>query len=205
MNKPPVVFLVDDQEYVLNALIRVLDSAGFSSLAYTSAEAFLESGNVDAPGCLILDLSMPGMDGFALQKELAIRASDLPLIFLSGHAEIRTGIQAMKAGACDFLTKPVDDESLFLAVSEAMEINQMARRARNERENVLARLTSLTTREREVMNLLTEGKLNKQVASALGIAEKTIKIHRARIMTKMQVRSVAALVRLVDRFIPAHS
>ena len=198
MNQAPLIFMVDDQAGVLKALGRLFNAAGFSSQAYTSAQAFLDSGNADAPGCLILDLAMPEMDGFALQKELAAQGSDLPLIFLSGHAGIRDGVQAMKAGAADFLTKPVDEEALIHAVEQALQRNQIARQSRLERDSVVIRLASLTAREREVMDLIIEGKLNKQIADTLGLAEKTVKIHRARVMSKMQVRSAAVLVSLLN-------
>ena len=198
MNQAPLIFMVDDQAGVLKALGRLFNAAGFSSQAYTSAQAFLDSGNADAPGCLILDLAMPEMDGFALQKELAAQGSDLPLIFLSGHAGIRDGVQAMKAGAADFLTKPVDEEALIHAVEQALQRNQIARQSRLERDSVVIRLASLTAREREVMDLIIEGKLNKQIADTLGLAEKTVKIHRARVMRKMQVRSAAVLVSLLN-------
>jgi len=198
MSQAPLIFMVDDQAGVLKALGRLLNAAGFSSQAYTSAQAFLDSGNAAAPGCLILDLAMPEMDGFALQKALAAQGSDLPLIFLSGHAGIRDGVQAMKAGAADFLTKPVDEDALIHAVQQALERNRIARNTRLERDNVVARLASLTAREREVMDLIIEGKLNKQIADTLVLAEKTVKIHRARVMNKMQVRSVAVLVSLLN-------
>lgn len=198
LTQAPCIFIVDDQAGILKALSRLLDSAGFTSLAYTSAQAFLDSGNANAPGCLILDLAMPGMDGFALQKVLADQGSDLPLIFLSGHAGIRDGVQAMKAGAADFLTKPVDEEALINAVQQALERNQIARQNRQERGNIVTRLGSLTAREREVMDLLIHGNLNKQIADILGLSEKTVKIHRARVMNKMQVRSIAVLVSLLN-------
>ncbi|WP_297839654.1 response regulator [Pseudomonas sp.] len=198
MSQAPLIFMVDDQAGVLKALGRLLNAAGFSSQAYTSAQTFLDSGNAAAPGCLILDLAMPEMDGFALQKALVARSSDLPIIFLSGHAGIRDGVQAMKAGAADFLTKPVDEDALINAVQQALERNQIARNIRLERDNVVARLASLTAREREVMDLIIEGKLNKQIADTLVLAEKTVKIHRARVMNKMQVRSVAVLVSLLN-------
>lgn len=191
------VFLVDDQAAVLKALSRLLRSAGHEALAFDSAQAFLDSGCTDTPGCLVLDLSMPGMDGLALQRALA--AGALPVIFLTGHGDIHTGVQAMKAGAVDFLTKPVDDDKLLAAVALALEQNRAARLERAECADIQARLASLTPREREVLSLLIEGKLNKQVAAELGIVEKTIKVHRARVMAKMQVRSATALVRLVDR------
>lgn len=200
MNLAPRVFLVDDQAAVLKALSRLLTSAGFAVTPFESAQDFLASGNADAAGCIVLDLSMPGMDGLALQQALATYPNALPVIFLSGHGDLHTGVQAMKSGAVDFLTKPVDGDRLIDAVRLAIESNCHARRACAQRDEILARLASLTPREREVLYLLVEGKLNKQVAAELGTVEKTIKVHRARAMAKMKVRSLTALVRLVDRY-----
>ena len=196
---PQRVFLVDDQPAILKALGRLLTAAGYEVQAYESARAFLDSGNAATPGCLVLDLSMPEMGGLALQQALAERASALPVIFLSGHGDLDSGIRAMKQGAADFLTKPVDGEQLVAAVQLALARNTQARAADAERGDILQRLASLTPREREVMALVAEGLLNKQVAAQLGTVEKTVKVHRARVMAKMQVRSVSALVRLVDR------
>lgn len=196
---PQRVFLVDDQPAILKALGRLLAAAGYQVLAYESARAFLDSGNAATPGCLVLDMSMPEMSGLALQQALAERASALPVIFLTGHGDLASGIRAMKQGAADFLTKPVDGEQLVAAVQLALERNAQACAADAERGEILQRLASLTPREREVMALLAEGLLNKQVAAQLGTVEKTVKVHRARVMAKMQVRSVSALVRLVDR------
>ncbi|WP_377702232.1 response regulator transcription factor [Pseudoduganella sp. UC29_71] len=197
---PPCrVFLVDDQPAILKALTRLLASAGFEVAPYDSAQAFLASGNAAAPGCLVLDLSMPDMDGMALQQALAGQGSALPLIFLTGHGDIASGVRAMKLGAFDFLTKPVDDGKLLAAVQAALERNAQQRTADAEREELRQRHASLTPREREVMALLVEGLLNKQVAAELGTVEKTVKVHRARVMAKMQVRSLTALVRLADR------
>ena len=196
---PQRVFLVDDQPAILKALGRLLTAAGYEVQAYESARAFLDSGNAATPGCLVLDLSMPEMGGLALQQALAERASALPVIFLSGHGDLDSGIRAMKQGAADFLTKPVDGEQLVAAVQLALARNTQARAADAERGDILQRLASLTPREREVMALVVEGLLNKQVAAELGTVEKTVKVHRARVMAKMQVRSVSALVRLVDR------
>jgi FixJ family two-component response regulator len=193
------VFLVDDQPAVLKALTRLLTAAGHTVQAYATAQAFLDSGCAGAEGCLVLDMSMPQMDGLALQQALAAGASRLPLIFLTGHGDLDSGIRAMKLGAFDFLTKPVDDARLLAAVQLALDRNGQIRAADAEREDIAARLASLTPREAEVMNLVIEGLLNKQVAAALGTVEKTVKVHRARVMAKMQVRSVTALVRLVDR------
>jgi FixJ family two-component response regulator len=195
----PRVFLVDDQPAVLKALTRLLTAAGYTVQAYDTAHAFLDSGNAGAKGCLVLDMSMPAMSGLALQQALAQRASLLPVIFLTGHGDLDSGIQAMKLGAADFLTKPVNDGRLLAAIEQALARNRALRADDAERADLTARLHSLTPREAEVMNLVIEGLLNKQIAAALGTVEKTVKVHRARVMTKMQVRSVTALVRLVDR------
>jgi FixJ family two-component response regulator len=191
------VFLVDDQAAVRKAMKRLLASAGYDVVAYESARAFLDSGMADAAGCLVLDLEMPDMNGLALQQALA--GSLLPVIFLTGHGDIGSGVRAMKAGASDFLTKPVDGAILLAAVQGALDQNRVARAEQAECDELRARLDSLTPREREVLALLVECKLNKQIADQLGIVEKTIKVHRARVLAKMKVRSSTALVRLVDR------
>lgn len=196
---PPRVFLVDDQPAILKALARLLASAGFDVVPYGSAQDFLGSGSAAAPGCLVLDLAMPEMDGMALQQALAAQDSLLPLIFLTGHGDIASGVRAMKHGAFDFLTKPVDGDKLVAAVQAALALNAQRRAADAERGELRTRYDSLTPREREVMALLVEGLLNKQVAAELGTVEKTVKVHRARVMAKMQVRSLTALVRLADR------
>lgn len=193
------VFLVDDQPAILKALGRLLASAGYVVQGYTSAREFLDSGDAGTPGCLVLDLAMPGMGGMALQQELALRGSHLPVIFLTGEGDIATGVQAMKQGAADFLTKPVDDGRLLAAVAAAFERNRRSLADGAERDELRSRLATLTPREREVMELVAEGLLNKQIAAALGTVEKTVKVHRARMMAKMQVKSVSALVRMVDR------
>ena len=195
----PRVFLVDDQPAVLKALSRLLVSAGLEVASFGSAQAFLDSGNADAVGCLVLDLAMPGMNGMELQQALVARESALPVIFLTGHGDIDTGVQAMKYGAADFLTKPVDGDKLLSAVHAAFELNRQTLLDRADIDEIEERLASLTPREREVLALVVEGKLNKQAAAELGTVEKTIKVHRARVMTKMKVRSLAELVRLVDR------
>lgn len=199
MSADPCVFLVDDQIAVLRALSRLLNSAGFPVAAYATAQDFLDSGSADAPGCLVLDLAMPGMSGIMLQQEMAKRSSLLPIIFLSGHGDVHTGVQAMKSGAFDFLTKPVDGDKLIGIARGALEKNRQMRNASAQRDEIRNRLESLTPREREVLYLLVEGMLNKQIAAQLGTVEKTIKVHRARVMAKMQVRSPTALVRLVDQ------
>lgn len=199
MSITPRVFLVDDQPAVLKALARLLVSAGFEVAPFESAPAFLDSGYAETPGCLVLDLSMPGMNGLELQQALAARDSLLPVIFLSGHGDIESGVQAMKFGAADFLTKPVDGDKLLRTVLAAFESNRKSRLERAELDDIRQRLAGLTPREREVLALVVDGKLNKQAAASLGTTEKTIKVHRARVMSKMRVSSLAELVRLADR------
>lgn len=193
------VFLVDDQPAVLKAMARLLQSAGVSAVTFESAQAFLDSGNASKAGCLVLDLAMPDMDGMALQGKLTAMGSALPIIFLTGHGSIDTGVLAMKLGAQDFLTKPVDADRLLAAVQAAFERNRLARLASAEKQAIQARLNSLTPRELEVLYLLVEGKLNKQVAAELGTVEKTIKVHRAKVMSKMDVTSVAALIHMLEK------
>lgn len=199
MSIEPRVFLVDDQADVLKALSRLLCSAEFEVTTFGSGQDFLDSGNADALGCLVLDLSMPGMTGLALQRILTLRASVLPIIFLTGHGDIGSGVDAMKLGAADFLTKPVDGDKLIVAVRKAIEKNRQAHLSRAELDDINQRLVSLTPREREVLTLVVDGKLNKQAADALGTVEKTIKVHRARVMKKMKAKSLAELVRLAAR------
>ncbi len=195
----PCVFLVDDQPAILKALARLLASHGYATASFEQAQAFLDSGSAQLPGCLVTDLSMPGIGGMALQQALAACHSLLPVIFLTGQGDLQTGVAAMKSGAADFLTKPVDEARLLAVVQAALARNGLAHAARLELAELRTRLASLTPREREVMDLVVEGMLNKQVADALGTAEKTVKVHRARVMAKMQARSMSALVRLADR------
>jgi FixJ family two-component response regulator len=199
MNIKPRVFLIDDQAAILKALTRLLNSADFDVKAFESAQEFLDSGDIDEAGCIVLDLSMPDMTGMMLQQALAQQACLLPIIFLSGHADIDISVQAMKLGAADFLTKPVDDERLISAIRIALRKNCLAISNRAESNEVHRLLAGLTPRERQVMALVAAGKPNKQIADALGTVEKTIKVHRARVMTKMKARSLADLVRLADR------
>ncbi|BBB68694.1 DNA-binding response regulator [Undibacterium sp. YM2] len=199
MTETPIVFLVDDQPAVLKAMARLLQSADIKSVTFESAQAFLDSGGAKKAGCLVLDLAMPGMDGMVLQQKLKELGSDLPIIFLTGHGSIDAGVLAMKMGAQDFLTKPVNDEKLLAAVHTAFERNQRARLANAEKQTIQARLDGLTPRELEVLHQLIKGKLNKQVAAELGTVEKTIKVHRAKVMSKMEVTSVAALIHLLEK------
>jgi FixJ family two-component response regulator len=195
----PIVFVIDDDASVLKALARLLRAAGFEALTFPSAEAFLEQHDPAASGCIVLDVAMPNLDGLALQQALAASGAARPIIFLTGQGTIPMSVQAMKAGAVDFLTKPVASEDLLTAVRTAFEKDRLARRMGAEMRSVAERMASLTSREREVLGLVVAGRLNKQIAWELGTVEKTVKVHRARVMQKMGVRSVAELVRITER------
>jgi FixJ family two-component response regulator len=193
------VFLVDDDAAVLKGLRRLLASAGLDVVAFESPQDFLAGLDRDADGCVVLDYSMPGLNGLELQQALAARGSALPVIFLTGKGDIPTSVRAMKDGAVDFLTKPVDGEVLLAAVRGAIERNRSQSGERAERADIERRLATLTTREREVLRHVVAGLLNKQIAARLGTVEKTVKVHRARVMEKMQARSLAELVRLAEK------
>ncbi len=194
------VFLVDDEHSVRKALARLLRSAGCRVQAFASAREFLDGvRDVEAPACLVLDVQMPEMTGLDLQRELQAAHAGLPIIFLTGHGDIPLSVQAMKGGAVDFLTKPVQDTDLLGAIEFALDRARRDRAERAERAAARQRLDSLTPREREVMALVVAGRRNKEIAHELGTSEKTIKVHRARVMAKMDARSLAGLVRLAGR------
>ena len=197
--QPPTVFLVDDDASVRNALKRGLTAAGFTVRAWASADAFLAEHDPEVPGCLVADVAMPGMSGLELQSVLTARGCLRPIIFVSARGSIPMSVQAMRAGAVTFLSKPVRLAELVSAIREAFERDRQTREEQALRSDVESRLTALTAREREVLELIVVGKLNKQIAAALGAAEKTIKVHRGRVMAKLQVRSVAELVTLTSR------
>jgi len=196
---PAVVQLVDDDADVRQALTRLLTSAGLPVRAFASAEAFLLTAELEDAACLVLDLRMPGASGLDLQMELATRGVELPIVFLSGHGDVRSSVSAMKSGAVDFLQKPVDEAEFLAAVARARALGVQARAVAGENSELERRYATLTPREREVMALVVEGRLNKQVAAALGAAEKTVKVHRARVMEKMAATSLADLVRMAGR------
>ena len=198
-SRPATVFVVDDDPSVRRGVERLLRSAGLTIEAFGSASEFLERYDRDATGCVILDLAMPGFDGLQLQQALAERGSALPIIFLTGHGDIPSSVQAMKRGAVDFLTKPVSGDELLAAVRNSIERCEALYRTREEIDDIRHRVATLTPREREVLTHLLSGRLNKQIAADLGTVEYTIKVHRARVMQKMQVRTLAALVRLAER------
>jgi FixJ family two-component response regulator len=200
MDEPaPTVYLVDDDPDLLRALARLLQSAEMKVATFASAQEFLDGHDRSAPGCVVLDLAMPGLNGLQLQQALEQEASALPIVFLTGRGDIATTVQAMKHGATDFLTKPVDDTELLAAIQEALATDRQRRRTSVERERTARCLAALTERERQVLELIVAGKLNKQIAADLGTVEKTIKFHRANLMRKMGVRVVADLVKLAER------
>jgi len=192
----PWVSVVDDDELVLRSLERILKSGGFAVRTFPSPHEFLAQRPA-GPGCLLLDMSMPGLSGLELQKRLADSADPCPVVFLSGQTDIPSTVEAMKAGAVDFLTKPVERDKLLSSVRTALERDATERATRERRECVATHVASLTAREREVLVLVADGLLNKQIAARLGTAEKTVKVHRARAMRKMGAGSVAELVRLL--------
>jgi FixJ family two-component response regulator len=198
----PQVFVVDDDRAILKAFSRLLGSAGFHVQTFDSPAEFLVQHDPDVPGCALLDVGMRGMDGLELQAELANVGARRPIVFVTGRDDARTSVRALKAGAVDYLTKPVDGDDLIAAVSSALARDEKARAQRSEIAAIRARYNLLTPREREVMEHVVAGRLNKQIACDLGTVEKTVKVHRARVMAKMQVRTVAALVRLVERLHP---
>ena len=195
----PVVFVLDDDESVVKALARMLQAEGFTTRTCTSATDYLAHHAAETTGCLIADVRMPEMDGLELQRALHARGNDRPIIFITGQGDIPTTVQAMKAGAVTFLSKPVQRLDLVAAVNEALARDAVNRVHEREQQDLRRRLLSLTPRERQVLDLVASGMLNKQIAAHLGAAEKTIKVHRSRIMEKMQVRTAAALVALLSR------
>ena len=195
----PMVFIVDDYAPGRKSISRLLHAAGFVVAAFASAQEFLAQYDPAACGCLVLDLAMPDIGGLELQSILADKGSFLPIIFLTAHGDVSTSVQAMKHGAVDFLTKPVDDEDLLTAVRVAIEKDRVLRREQAELVEIRERLATLTRREREVLEYVVAGRLNKQIASDLGTVEQTVKVHRAHVMQKMKVHSVAELVRLTER------
>jgi FixJ family two-component response regulator len=197
--KPTTVFLLDDEPGMLKALTRLLKAEGFNVRAFTSAKTFLESYSPETLSCLVLDVAMPELNGLELQQRLTRSGLLLPIVFLTGHGNIPTTVQAIKAGAVDFLTKPVNDADLLRAVRAALQRATEQRDLISEVASLRQRYSSLTPRECEVMAHVVTGQLNKQVAADLGIGEHTIKVHRARVMQKMGLQSLADLVRAAER------
>ena len=194
-----IVFLIDDDPSARRGLSRLIRVAGFNIQAFASAEDFLASPHHSGPGCIILDVKMPGLSGPDLQAEMNKAEYRMPIIFISGHGDVPMTAQAMKEGALDFLTKPVDRDHLLNAIRNALDKDRASRQAYAELQQVRAKLAKLTPREFEVMKFVVAGLLNKQIGYTLGIAEDTVKIHRGRMMSKMGVVSVADLVRLTHK------
>jgi FixJ family two-component response regulator len=192
------VFVVDDDAAVRRSLMRLLHSAGWRVEAFASAGEFLQRAPITGPGCVLLDVHMPGMNGLELQASMAKAGIHLPVVFLSGVGDIPMSVHAMKQGAVDFLVKPVEEDILFQALGQAIRRQAAEAATRHNRDDVAARLALLSSRELEVLERVLQGRLNKQIAYELGIAEKTVKAHRGRIMEKMRARSVAELVHLYD-------
>ena len=193
------VFVIDDDPSMRRSLDTLLRSVGLDVHLFSSAQEFMHAKRPEAPGCLVLDVRLPGMSGLAFQQELAKAGIALPIIFISGHGDVPMTVRAMKAGAAEFLTKPFDDQVLLDAIHAAIERDRARRRDAASLADLSARYRTLTEREREVMQLVVAGRANKQIAAELGLSLVTVKVHRGQVMRKMQARSVAELVRMADR------
>ncbi|MBK1702716.1 response regulator transcription factor [Thiococcus pfennigii] len=196
MNREPSVFVVDDDEAMRTSLKWLIESIGLRVLTFGSAEEFLAAYCPGRPGCLLVDVRMPGMSGLELQARLAKAELCLPVIVITGHGDVAMAVRAMKAGALDFIEKPFNDEALLGAIRRGLDRDATQRRQQLRRTDIAARLEQLTPREHEVMALVTDGKSNKEIAAALGVSAKTVEAHRARVMDKMQADSLADLVRM---------
>jgi len=194
-----MVFVVDDDPLIRASIQGLLKTANLQSESFETAEQFLKRGRWDGPSCLILDVSLPGMSGLDFQSQLQNRGLQIPIIFVTGHGDIPMTVKAMKLGATEFLTKPFNDQVLLDAVQQALASNCVHRKEQSAISKLRARFDKLTPRERQVMKLVVEGMLNKQIASELGTSEITIKVHRSRVMEKMQAGSLAELVKIAER------
>lgn len=200
-----IIFVVDDDTSLRNAVKRLIRSLGFTVETFDSAQAFLTHEPHDGPACLVLDIRMPGTSGIQLQERLAKAGVQMPIIFITGHGNIPMSVKAMKAGAVDFIEKPFEDQQLIDAIHVAIARSNQLRKQHAELNKLQQRVDSLTPREHEVFRLVASGMLNKQIAFDLGLSEKTVKIHRSRVMQKMKAASLADLVRMAEKTIPSNS
>jgi RNA polymerase sigma factor (sigma-70 family) len=200
-----IIFVVDDDTSLRNAVKRLIRSLGFTVETFDSAQAFLTHEPHDGPACLVLDIRMPGTSGIQLQERLAKAGVQMPIIFITGHGNIPMSVKAMKAGAVDFIEKPFEDQQLIDAIHVAIARSNQLRKQQAELNKLQQRVDSLTPREHEVFRLVASGMLNKQIAFDLGLSEKTVKIHRSRVMQKMKAASLADLVRMAEKTIPSNS
>jgi FixJ family two-component response regulator len=194
-----IVFVIDDDPSIRDTLEDLLQSVGLAVRVFGSPQEFLATERPDAPGCLVLDVRLPGQSGLDVQRLLTASGIDLPIVFISGHGDVPMAVQAIKAGAIEFLTKPFRDQSLLDAIQAGIERDRIRRREAVVLADLRTRLDSLTEREREIMALVVIGRLNKQIAAALQVSEVTVKVHRGNIMRKMQAESLPELVRIADR------
>ena len=195
----PIVFVVDDDVWIRESLQTLLQDEGWQPETFASAQEFLDRPRPLTPSCLVLDVSLPGLDGLELQKRIAAERTDMPIIFITGHGDIPMSVGAMKAGAIEFLTKPFSDEVLLTAIRQALERSRLALTQQATKQELRDRYASLTPREQDVMRLVVSGLLNKQVADELGITESTVKAHRGQVMQKMKANSLADLVKMTAR------
>jgi two-component system response regulator FixJ len=195
-HREPVVFVVDDDEAVRNSLRLLLKSIGMPAVAYASAEEFLAGYDDEQPGCIVLDVRMPGMSGPELQDELNRRGALIPVIFITGHGDVPMAVEAMRHGAVDFMQKPFSDKDLVGRIQLAMAADRRNREAIGAKDQIRARIAALTPRERQVLDLVTQGKSNKVIAGDLGASQRTVEIHRSHVMEKMGANSLAQLVRM---------
>jgi FixJ family two-component response regulator len=198
-SEDPIVFVVDDDRAIREAMMSLLASVGLRVETFGTAQEFLQSPRPDVPACLVLDVRLPGSSGLDLQRDLTSAGVSIPIVFITGHGDVPMSVQAMKAGAVEFLTKPVRDQQLLDAVQQAIDRDRVERRRRTVLEELRRRHESLTPREREVMTRVVAGLLNKQIAVELGTSEITVKVHRAKLVRKMRAKSLPELVRMAER------